>query len=152
MEKKVVEKYGLRLKDTDEVLGYYHESNHGADFAGDTRCHLSTSEDKMWLVDDKYQAEYVRNFTTPWYNAGYETPMNDFDPDELEVVKVKIVTEVKAEEVSVPTFEQYLELKYKEKEPAHYEYTLKEYKEHPQSFSAYSVYDLLELVQKKLWR
>jgi len=148
---KTVEKYGLRLKETGEVLGFYYESNSGLDFCGETTCNLSISDDKMWLVDDKYQAEYVRNYSTEWYNAGYETPTNPFESEELEVVKVKVVTDVEPETASVPTMEEYLRLRYAEDNPEHLKYALKEIEEKKYNKFFYSWYDLQGLMEKKKW-
>ena len=146
-----VTKYGLWHKKEKKVLGFYTRSNKGADFCGDTTHELCLSNEKMWLVDNPYQAEYVRNFSTPWYNAGYETPENEFEPEEMEVVKVEITTDITPEQVTVPTLEKCLELIYKEKDPTYYNYVLGELKKHPQSFANYSWYDLWDLMNKGLW-
>lgn len=100
---KVV-KYGLRNKGDKEVLSYYSTSNAGSDFCVENSFMLSFGGAKMWLVDSPHQAEYVRQHSTPWYNAGYETPENPFD--DLEVVKITVGTEVEAENVSIPTLKE----------------------------------------------
>jgi len=101
-----------------------------------------------WLVDDPLVAEYVRNYSTEWYNAEYRTPSHEFEADELKVVKVTITEEYDDLNVEIPSFEEYIEKKYKKENPEHYYYLMKQYKEYGNSIT-YSLYDLLELNYKK---
>lgn len=143
-------KYGLRRKKNGKILGYRSESNDGRDFCGDKTYSLSLSGENMWLVDTPYQAEYVRVYNTPWFNAGYATPENEYDANDLEVVEVEVVTKVVPVSVKVPTMKEYLKVKYEKEDPAHYRYTLKEVKAHPDFF--YTWYDLSEILRKEQWR
>lgn len=145
-----IEKYGLRVKKTGRILTFYTINNEGRDFCGDVTYKLSDSKnDNMWLVDDPYTAEYVRNYSTEWYNAGHSTPVNDnYEPDELEVVKVKV--ETLPVEVSVPSMKEYLELKYKKSEPDYYRYMMDEIKSHDDY--KYTLYDLENLINEGIWK
>lgn len=143
-------RYGLRLKGTKKILGYYIRSNSDADFCVPNSYVLCSSEDNLWLVSSPEQAEYVRNYSTEWYNAGYESPQNPFKPEELEVVKVSIIVSMTAINVSIPTFPEYIEKQYKEKDPNHYEYVMSRYNEAlDKSKFRYSLYDLSRLLDKE---
>lgn len=137
-------KYGLRSKKTKKILGYREESNDGCDFCQSISTYLDEVNDRMWLVDLPENAEFVRQCSTSWYNAGYDTPSHEYDAEELEVVEVKIVTEIKPKTVKIPTIEEYLAIKYKKSDPEHYEFCMKELKENPKEFF-YDLYDLMEL-------
>ena len=143
-------KYGLRHKKTEKILGVSSSSNEGQDFCGDVSFRLTLHSDIMWSVYDLLNAEYVRNFSTEWYNAGYATPTNEFEPEELEVVEIAIETTVACVEVKIPTFEEYLKIKYgtpgtKYYDREHYEYVLSEVKRNGNRDPKYSLYDLMEL-------
>jgi len=128
--KQQEKKYGLRLKKTGQLLGVSTTSNEGSDFCGDVSHWLEapgkyTSYD-TWLVDDLLRAEYVRNFSTPWYNAGYATPGHDFEADELEVVSIEVSVNVESENISIPSvYELYRKL-YENEDPGHWGYVKKE--------------------------
>ena len=142
-------KYGLRLKETGEILGYTVASNDGADFCTDVGYSLSKWEDNEWLVDDALTAEYVRNFPAEWYNSDYETPSHDFEPDELEVVEVVIERKVNTvDNVSVPTLLEFCRMKYAETEPEHFNY-IKRLVEEGREMAPYSLYDLRLLLEEK---
>ena len=143
-------KYGLRHKKAGKILGVSSHSNEGQDFCGDTSFRLTLYSDIMWSVDNILNAEYVRNFSTEWYNAGYTTPTNEFDAEELEVVEIAIETTVGCVEVKIPTFEEYLKIKYgtpgtKYYDKNHYEYVLSDIRKRGDENPSYSLYDLLEL-------
>lgn len=141
--------YCLKHKASGELIGYYTSSNNPGDDCVDVQYVLTegVTDGRLWYVDDKYQAEYVRNFSTSWYNAGHDTPTHDFDADELEVVEVEITQKVTPVEVSIPTLKEYLKIAYKEKNPGHYEYCMK----HIDTLSPYNYYELSDLVNKKKW-
>ena len=145
---KKVKKYGLRVKKTGELLKFITVSNDGADFCDSVSYYLDVDGESEWLVDTPENAEYVRNVSTEWYNAGYETPKHshDFDPDELEVVEVEIITSINKIDVKIPTMEEYLEKKYKESDPRHYEYCMNHLKDG--NLMYYSLYDLNEFLRK----
>lgn len=147
-------KYGLFHKGKNQLLGFTVQSNADGDCCCDMAYSLDTDTDNEWLVDDALTAAYVRQYSTEWYNAGYDTPINRFEPEELEVVKVTITTEVV--DVTVPTFEEYLREKYLDKEskyynPGHVEFIMGELKKGGQ-FAPYSVYDLRILRGEKEMR
>jgi len=144
-------KYGLWHKKEKCMLTVSTSSNDGSDFCTDISHSLTTYGDQVWYVDDPYIAEYVRNFSTEWYNANYETPNHDFDSDELMVVKVKVKTESYPEEHNVPTMEEYLEACYKYSDPEHYKYCMEELRKHTRHGYKYSLYDLQELIQEGKW-
>jgi hypothetical protein len=100
-------KYALKHKETGKLLGYSVTSNDGADFCSDTSYSLCHTNSEKWYVDEPEHAEYVRRYSTEWYNAGYDTPNHHFEPEELSVVKVVIEIEEEELEVSLPTFEEY---------------------------------------------
>jgi len=115
-------KFGLRHKETGVVVGIDRSSNEGCNFCGETQHILNKDTAEMWLVDDAQLAEWVRYNSTEWYNAEYESPTHDFEPDELEVVEVEIITKVDPVKVSVPTPLEFYKRKYAKTEPAHWEY------------------------------
>jgi len=152
-EETVVVKYGLRLKKSGQILGYYNTSNQGSDFCGETSTRLSDLDGyPMWLVDKAYIAAYVRQFSTEWYNAGYETPQHSYEPEELELTVVKMITRTRPLIVKIPTVEEYFRIRYgegsKHKNLEHLEMVLKDIKEHPDI--SYSLYDLKELMREGL--
>jgi hypothetical protein len=144
----IKEGYGLRRKGT--LLGVYTTSNAGGDCCGDESYHLTECADVPWMVKTKLEASYVRMFSTPWYNAGYETPMHEFKPEELEVVKIEIREDVKAEEPDfIPTFSEYMQIVYntprgKHYSPGHYKVVMDECKRRGKD-GMYCVYDLERL-------
>lgn len=85
-------------------------SNDGAEWCGSFTVELWSGENdplKAWSTTDPENAEYVRNFSTPWYNAGHETPKHDYKASELSVVSIAVM-EPEVIEVHIPTVEQYL--------------------------------------------
>jgi len=143
-----VTKYGLWHIKKKKLLNYMTDSNRDGDFCCDTQFILTEYENDLpWLVDTAYNAEYVRNFSTEWYNADFETPTHHFDPEELKVVKVTISTDVEDEEITVPSMEEYLEIMYKDKNPDHYEMCMKNL----DRTMKYSRYDLDEMIRQGKW-
>ena len=107
--------YGLKHKESGNLIKFFTTSNRGGDFCVDYSYNLVEDNDNgdlgsLWLVNDPLIAEYVRNFSTKWYNAGMESPYHNFKPEELEVVKV--VIETSTIEVKIPTVEELLISKY----------------------------------------
>jgi len=105
-------KYALREKASRKLLGYTLSSNAEGDFCVENQYCLYAGDEKVWQVDEAWQAEYVRQNSTEWYNAGYETPTHDYEPEELEVVEVTTVVDEKLVEVKIPTNEEYWNWKY----------------------------------------
>ena len=147
-------KYGLRHKKFDRILGVSLKSNDGQAFCVSTTTELDENSDEMWLVDTALNAEYVRQFSTEWYNACHETPSHSFKSEDLEVVKIEIITIEEKIDVQIPTFEKFLEIKYKDKEPQHYEYIMIQLNSDNETRSSidrkYSLYDLEELIRNGL--
>ena len=134
--------YALRLKLTGKLLTFSASSNEGGDFCNDTEISLDDfSSNPVWYASTPEQAEYVRNFSTPWYNAGMETPNHNFDADELEVVKIVQIEEITPVEIKIPTVKEWIELRYRKTEPAHADYLQK------QDMESYSLYDLKEVLK-----
>ena len=141
-------KYGLRLKKTGKLLGTNISSNEGADFCGDVSVRLDDYSNNTWLVDSAINAEYVRNFSTAWYNADYKNPSHNYEAEELEVVESIIITSIAPVEVKIPTFEEYMKLKYEKSDPNHYIYVMEEYKKsYRKKDFKYSLWDLQELIR-----
>ena len=110
--KKTIVKYALLHKASGTILGFTTSSNHGAEFSNDTSYYLEKDSDQQWLVVSPEQAEYVRLNNTPWYNAGYNTPVNNFKPNELEVVKLVQTIASKPVKVKFPTVKTVLKAKF----------------------------------------
>jgi hypothetical protein len=150
-------KYGLRDKKTGKLMGFYTRANPEDCEGVSVTYNLSKNGETAWLVGTPEHAEYVRLNSTEWYNAGYETPENEYDPNELEVVKVEQTIEVNPVEVKIPTIEEYMKLRYLRKDlkhynPAHYKYCMKALKDSNfkknsgySSDIKYNLYDLQEL-------
>lgn len=147
-----IKKFGLRIKKTGKLVRFSTRSNEGKDFCGDTTTELNDYGDQDWLVDKALVAEYVRNFSTEWYNAGYETPLHHYEPEELEVVQVTIITRVCPLHVKIPTAEEYFKLKYgpgaKYENPEHLEMVLRDIRS-PYRDIKYSLYDITELLAEE---
>lgn len=152
-------RYGLRYKKDGKLLGFETERNPEGSESVSFSYHLSYGEeDRIWLVESPEHAEFVRQNSTPWYNADYECPMNDFDVEELQVVRVITVINEAEVCVKIPTFEEYMEYRYNTKEhkfydPAHYTYYMNEYRKakgtgREKEFQ-YSIYDLNEYLREK---
>jgi hypothetical protein len=105
--------YGLIYK--EKIIGYYTEENNDAEFCYNTSYTLDNSiEDKLWIVDNKIIAEYVRNFSTPWFNAHYESPTNPYIKikDEIQVAEIISQNQFKIIEVKIPTQKEFYTKKY----------------------------------------
>jgi len=145
--------YGLRDKKTKELIGVSTRSNEGRCDCGELTYSLCRYADIPWVVGDKLTATYVKYNSTAWYNSDYEMPENELNPDELEVVKIDL--KVKAEpELVLPTFEEYMEWKYKSRksksfDEGHYEYIMKKYRAKPGCYR-YQIYDIRDMVRDGL--
>ena len=140
---KIVQ-YALRHIKSGKLLGFSVSSNDNGDFCNDTEVSLDEFNKNIWYTSTPEQAAYVRQFSTPWYNADMDTPNHDYEPGDLEVIKIiRDETHTKIN-VDIPTFEQLVELKYRKTEPGHADYLLSECKHH--SDKIYSWYDLKEIL------
>ncbi len=151
--------YALRHIKSGTLLIMERSSNNGADFCNDQTVRLEQAygddpgdwNPDTWYIDTALNAEFVRQFSTEWYNSSERTPQHSFKPKDLEVVQVERTVKTLQIEAKVPTFEEFIELKYREKEPDHADYVLGEYKKHPSSYSNYSLWDLMMLVENGGW-
>jgi hypothetical protein len=142
--------YGLRDIESKELVGISIRSNEGGDCCGEFTHELSYNSDIPWIVKDKLTASHVRLNSTAWYNAEYETPINNIESQTLEVVKIEIKI-TPEEPIQLPTFEEYMQRKFLTKgirgyDPGHYEWIMKEHKLFPQRISSYSIYDIQDLL------
>jgi len=144
--------YGLLHKKTNKIVGFKIRSNDGGDFCNIERCELSLDEDNIWIVKDKITASYARVNSTPWYNADYESPAMDIgEPEEFEVVKIEITATPEIPD-HIPTFEEYMNLKYntpgmKYYDPKHYEFHIEQYRMGA-SCAPVSLYEIEELMKE----
>lgn len=150
--------YALRHIKSGKLLSAQRSSNDGSDFCNDQTVKLEEPygdvgewDPDTWYIDTVLNAEYVRNFSTEWYNSGDRTPQHHFEPEDLEVVQVERIVKTVKVKSKVPTFEEYMELRYRKKEPGHCDYVLKEYRANPDRYSHYSLYDLMMLVEEGGW-
>ena len=145
-------KSGYGLLKNNKILGFSIDSAGDDAYASVSEMYtLDEYADNIWIVRDKLQASYVRMFSTESYNAGYETPMNHFKPEELSVVKIDIKATVEEPEV-VPSFEKFMILKYntiggKSYNPDWYNMIMDECKRR-RSDGKYSIYDLRDFYGK----
>lgn len=121
-------KYGLQNIKTGKLIGYTITSNGDGGYCGDTTVKLCETEDNMWLVDTAVNAEYVRNFSTPWYNSSEKAPEHNLKPKEWKVVEVVIKVEATPVEVRIPTLEEYVTIRYEKTDPGHLSILLKSIK------------------------
>jgi hypothetical protein len=155
--------YALRHKETGRLLRMNKSSNGDAEFCNDQTvrldhwmCDDGFFDMDTWYIDEIYNAEYVRQYSTEWYNSGERCPEHDYEPDDLEIVEIKREIRTAVKHVKIPTFPEYMTIKYKDKEKGHYEYIMDEYeKDQKRKYShqkwTYSLYDLLLVVKDGIW-
>jgi len=134
-------KYGLRNKKTDKLLGVTAHSNGDAELCVGSEYTLEeVDNENIWLVDSAMHAQWVLEHPTAWYNAGYDTPNHDLDPSEFEVVEVEMkLTPV---EVKMPTYKEVAKWKSKGKQKD-YDFYMYQKKEG----SHFSLYDTMEYLR-----
>jgi len=134
-------KYGLRNKKTDKLLGVTAHSNDGQDFCGDTEYILDEYDnDTTWLIDSAGHAQWVLEHPTAWYNAGYDTPNHSLKPSEFEVVEVEMkLTPV---EVKLPTYKEVAKWKAKG-DKKDYDFYMYQHEERDSHFSLYDIREYL---------
>lgn len=144
--------YGLRSKKTGDIVCYESTSNGDAEFCVSTQYTLDTTPtddaSKYWMVCNAFQAEWVRQNSTDWYNADMFSPTHPrkWNPDDYEVVAIEIKVRVKPVVVKIPSAEEYLKEKYEASDPKQYAYFIKELK----AGSLYvSYHTLAEFVKSK---
>jgi hypothetical protein len=85
-------RYGLKNLKTGELLGFYSMPNPEDGECINIEFILDSSYcGRIWLLENKSQAEFVRENSTEWYNADYKTPSHSYKAKDLEVVEVKLV-------------------------------------------------------------
>jgi hypothetical protein len=141
-------KYALRHKKLKDLLLYEASSNEGSEDCNSISYtlsvdNLSTNSNSWWVVDTPEQAEYVRLNSTKWYNADYDTPEHNFEPDELEVVEIEYSIDIKPKEVKIPTVEEFIAIKYKKDEIGHYNYLMEMIKEGEKIYISWYDYKML---------
>jgi hypothetical protein len=84
-------RYGLRHIESGNLCGFITTANCEGDFCNEISHELTwITGDEIWLVSERSEAEYARTHNTEWFNAGYMTPENPYNPDELEVVEIEL--------------------------------------------------------------
>jgi hypothetical protein len=132
--------YGLYHNKEKKILGVSVDINCDSNISYT----LSNDSDMKWVVD-KLTASYVRLNSTEWYNAKYEMPINPYNPEDLDVISIEIKFSIE-EPVKIPTFEEYMMMKYNTKgeksySPDHYNIIMDELKRRGHK-GKYSIYDL----------
>jgi hypothetical protein len=147
--------YGLLHKKSKKIVGYETRSNSGGDCCCETQFILSANSKLMWIVEDELNAAFVRMFSTEWYNAGHDTPTNPYNPEELQVIKIRIETS----HVLIPQLpnrEEYIKRRYDNPKSKHYDpkwakYRLEDKFADPDERKApYTLYDLYEFMKEGL--
>lgn len=153
MTAKVIKSgYGLMHKKSGKLVGFEVRSNAGGYACGENTYELSLHSDNVWIVEDKFTASYVRVNSTPWYNSDHEQPVADIgDPGEFDVVKIEMTASVEIPD-HIPTWEEYMNLKYnrpgkKHYDPEHYKYHVGEYRK-GRSYAPISRYEIEELMEE----
>jgi hypothetical protein len=125
--------YGIALKKSGAILTFSVRSNEGGDFCGDTQTELQDPNwgGQQWLVDQLWHAEWVRTHSTPWYNASYDTPTNDFKADDLVVVKVTSIVEIESADIDLLASDEKILRWSWRNEPAGYDRTVAGMKDYP---------------------
>lgn len=99
-EMKIV--YRLREKKTGEFL-YIDTVAYGNEEESGIEHSLSTCGKFLYETDSIEKAEWVKHNTSPYYNAGIETPMHSYKSEELEIVKCEITVVETVVETEIPT-------------------------------------------------
>jgi hypothetical protein len=89
--------YGLKLKKKDRILGIERTYNGDDRYAcGEYTYRLDEwCGDKPWLVDSYDDVVMAKWVSEEWYNSEYESPVNPYNPLDLEIIKVVTITVVK---------------------------------------------------------
>jgi len=142
--------YALRHKESGKLLTYNVSSNGDAEFCGDTTVELDHYQDEpIWYIDKAYNAEYVRQYSTEWYNSGMSCPKHSYDSKELEVVKVTKIISAERVDIRIPTVMEFFAIQYAKEEPAYNAYLQNLYKTQEMK---YSFHELSYLISKGEWK
>jgi hypothetical protein len=82
--------FAIKYKPTGELLGVSTYSNYPSEFCAAVEHILEKDAHNVWVVASRLDAENARKKDVPWYDAGYFTPGNQYDPEDLEVVELTI--------------------------------------------------------------
>lgn len=148
--------YGLRNIRTGEICGYSAADMGDAEFCISVSYSLEEQsyDGRLWLVKDKLNAEYVRRFSTPYYNASYETPElpKKWNPDNYEVIEINLVENCKKIKVDFPSCSEMIEfkLRFESTEKSKEAYRKSWKRDKPQfSYCDYSEYSRKKLNREK---
>lgn len=138
--------FGLRNIKTNTLAGVSTRSNEGGECCCETQYILDDCSNIPWIVESALTAAWVRENSTEWYNAGYDTPTNEYDPESMEVVEIELV--VKKTKQTIPTWEEYIQRKYnnsklKSYDPEHVEWVMSAKYHYDKK---YCLYDLQGLI------
>jgi hypothetical protein len=88
--------FAIRHKPTEKLLSFIDRKNAPIDCVDVTyKLELYTGTSPLWTTSNREIAEGAANNTEKWYNATYETPINDFVGD-CEVVELTIPEKIQA--------------------------------------------------------
>jgi hypothetical protein len=136
-------KYALKHKESGRFLGFEATCGSETEFYVGTSYYLSHLVDNDWYADLPEQAEYVRRHSTKLYNTDYDSLNHNYNPDELEVVKLTITTTEEVVEVELPSFEDVTTLKSGGNEK-YYEFLMKRKSKDPRLH--YGLYETSRLI------
>ena len=89
-----IKMYGLLYIPKKKLLGFWASSNNAEDCVDVVvEFELNSYSENVWLVSKKEVAEKAKITNTPWFNANYETPKNEFKAEDLKVVKITMEVE-----------------------------------------------------------
>ena len=87
-------RYALFHKDIKSFLGVRASANSCDEFCADVSYKFDIDVDSsLWNVSSYEEAENARVARVKWYNAGYLTPENPYNPQDLKVVELTITCE-----------------------------------------------------------
>lgn len=120
-------KYGLKHIKSGNLLSFRSECCDKIDgietvylenYSNQSIDNLFPDLNNIWLVDTKYNAEYVRHSRgKQWFEADMSTPKHFFDEKELEVVEIEIEVNISSKNINVilPSANEIFESKYNKK-------------------------------------
>lgn len=82
--------YGLKHTKTNKIINFYSTENDKRDFCISRSFYLSLEDNhEVWSTEDRETAERViQSPKIPWSRASMLNPSHNFDPDDLEVIKL----------------------------------------------------------------
>lgn len=156
-ETKIEVVYALRHIESGRILWMSRTLNTGGHACNEYTVelnHYGCDDDydiNFWYIDELVNAEFVRNFSTEWYNSSERTPNHSYEPEELEVVEITRQITTKKVNPHIPSVKEFYRLKYEKDNIGHYNCIMKEI-ERPYSNLSYMLYDLLQLIADGKWK